>query len=283
MPSTLDTILSELNDQQRAAATHGSNPLLIVAGAGTGKTTTLAHRVASLIINGTDPRRILLLTFTRRAAAEMMRRVDSILYRLAQTELDAAPKPGKRTATRGVMSGTFHAVATRMLRQHGQLIGLRPEFTILDRSDSEDLLNVVRSELELPNSATRFPLKGTCLDIYSRCVNTQRKASEVIEAWFPWVFEHEAELRSLFKKYVDRKHANNVLDYDDLLLFWRALVQDERAGKQISEQFDCVLVDEYQDTNVLQADIIKAFSPDGRGVTVVGDDAQSIYLSLIHI
>ncbi|MFK7819914.1 MAG: ATP-dependent helicase [Planctomycetaceae bacterium] len=276
MASTLDTILSELNDQQRSAATHGSDPLLIVAGAGTGKTTTLAHRVASLIVNGTDPRRILLLTFTRRAAAEMMRRVDAILYRLAQAELDS-PKPGKRTATRGVVSGTFHAVATRMLREHGPLIGLRPEFTILDRSDSEDLLNVVRSELELPDSATRFPLKGTCLDIYSRSVNTQRKASEVIEAWFPWVFEHEASLRDLFKKYVDRKQANNVLDYDDLLLFWRALVQDERAGKKLREQFDCVLVDEYQDTNVLQADILKAFSPNGRGVTVVGDDAQSIY------
>ena len=276
MTSTLDEILSELNDQQRAAATHGSNPLLIVAGAGTGKTTTLAHRVASLIINGTDPRRILLLTFTRRAAAEMMRRVDSILYRLAQVEHDS-PKPGKRTATRGVMSGTFHAVATRMLREHGPLIGLRPEFTILDRSDSEDLLNVVRSELELPESATRFPLKGTCLDVYSRSVNTQRKATEVIEAWFPWVSEHEAALRELFKGYVDRKQTQNVLDYDDLLLFWRALVQDERAGKKLREQFDCVLVDEYQDTNVLQADIVKAFSPTGQGVTVVGDDAQSIY------
>lgn len=274
--TTLDEILSDLNEQQYAAATHGSDPLLIVAGAGTGKTTTLAHRVASLIINGTDPRRILLLTFTRRAAAEMMRRVEAILYRLSQVG-DETPKPGKRVATKGVVSGTFHAVATRMLRQHGQLIGLRPEFTILDRSDSEDLLNVVRSELELPESHTRFPLKGTCIDIYSRSVNTQRKAAEVIENWFPWVVEHEAQLRKLFRGYVDRKQEHNVLDYDDLLLFWRALVQDERAGKILRQQFDCVLVDEYQDTNVLQADIVRALKPDGQGVTVVGDDAQSIY------
>ncbi len=274
--STLDEVLEQLNEQQRAAATHGSDPLLIVAGAGTGKTTTLAHRVASLIIQGTDPRRILLLTFTRRAAAEMMRRVDAILYRLKQAEL-AAPAGRRRIATRGVVSGTFHAVATQMLRQHGSLIGLRPEFTILDRSDSEDLLNVVRSELQLPTAATRFPLKGTCLDIYSRSVNTQRRAAEVIENWFPWVFEHEAALRDLFRQYVDRKHAQNVLDYDDLLLFWRALMQDERGGAKLRGLFDCVLVDEYQDTNVLQADILRGFSPDGQGVTVVGDDAQSIY------
>ena len=274
--STLDEVLEQLNEQQRAAATHGSDPLLIVAGAGTGKTTTLAHRVASLIIQGTDPRRILLLTFTRRAAAEMMRRVDAILYRLKQAEL-AAPAGRRRIATRGVVSGTFHAVATQMLRQHGSLIGLRPEFTILDRSDSEDLLNVVRSELQLPTAATRFPLKGTCLDIYSRSVNTQRRAAEVIENWFPWVFEHEAALRDLFRQYVDRKHAQNVLDYDDLLLYWHQMMAEPTVAAEVAALFDHVLVDEYQDTNRLQAEILLALRPCGTGLTVVGDDAQAIY------
>ncbi len=273
---SIDDVLSDLNTQQRAAATHGNGPLLIVAGAGTGKTTTLAHRVANLIAGGADPARILLLTFTRRAAAEMLRRVDAILQRLGEKGASAG-STAARLATRKTWGGTFHSVATRLLRQHGRLIGLEAEFTILDRGDSEDLMNVLRGELNLPKSETRFPLKGTCLDIYSRCVNTQFELSRVLNESFPWCIDHAQLLKELFRNYVDRKESQAVLDYDDLLLFWNALVNDPEAGPTIRDKFDHVLVDEYQDTNTLQADIVRGLSPDGQGLTVVGDDAQSIY------
>ncbi|MCA9073749.1 MAG: ATP-dependent helicase [Planctomycetaceae bacterium] len=275
---TEDDVLADLNGPQREAATHGMGPLLIVAGAGTGKTTTLAHRVAHLITKGIDPGRILLLTFTRRASAEMLRRVDSILQ-----EMDRAG------VSRKVWGGTFHAVATRLLRRHGKKIGLSPDFTILDRTDSEDLMQVVRTDLGLGESKekkgsrrrqqdeTRFPLKGTCLNIYSRAVNTQPPLKQVLQKDFPWCEEHEDKLKQLFSAYVDRKQEASILDYDDLLLFWRALLEDEEGGQQIADMFDCVLVDEYQDTNTVQADILHGLSPTGRGVTVVGDDAQSIY------
>lgn len=267
----LDAILSDLNDRQRAAVTHGDSPLLVVAGAGTGKTTTLAHRVASLMATGTPPERILLLTFTRRAAAEMLRRVDAIFRNLSGTTHTA------KFASRKVWGGTFHAVASRLLRQHGKLIGLDQDFTILDRGDAEDLMHLVRDELGFSNAESRFPLKGTCLDIYSRCVNTQARLEPILQTSFPWCFEHASQLKELFRAYVDRKEAQAVLDYDDLLLFWNALAADERTGKILREKFDCVLVDEYQDTNVLQSTLLKHLKPDGMGLTVVGDDAQSIY------
>ena len=263
------TILAPLNEQQRTAVRHGDGPLLIVAGAGTGKTTTLAHRVAWLIATGIDPSRILLLTFTRRASAEMLRRVEGILARLDR---------GRNGLTsRRVWGGTFHAIASRLLRQHGPLIGLRREFTIVDRGDSEDLMNVVRGELDLAQSETRFPLKGTCQDIYSRCVNTQLPLEQVLKRDFPWCEEHGDALKRLFQAYTDRKEAQAVLDYDDLLVFWHGLLADPQAGEIIRAKFDCVLVDEYQDTNTLQAEIVRGLRPDGTGVTVVGDDAQSIY------
>jgi len=272
----IDAILADLNEQQRQAACHGDGPLLIVAGAGTGKTTTLAHRVAALIARGVDPARILLLTFTRRASAEMLRRVDAILRRL---ENESATTVGRRSqlSSRKVWGGTFHAIAARLLRRHGKRIGLNPEFAILDRSDSADLLNVVRAELGVANTQTRFPLKGTCLDIYSRCVNSQRQLESVLKTAFPWCVDHAEALKGLFKSYVDRKESQAVLDYDDLLLFWQALVSQPEAGTAVRDKFDCILVDEYQDTNLLQADILQHLCPDGRGLTVVGDDAQSIY------
>jgi DNA helicase-2/ATP-dependent DNA helicase PcrA len=272
----LEAVLSRLNEPQREAATHGRGPLLIVAGAGTGKTTTLAHRVAHLIATGVPPERLLLLTFTRRAAGEMLRRVDGILRELASAET-ASPKSGLGMASRKVWGGTFHAVATRLLRRHGKLIGLSPDFTVLDRSDSEDLLHVVRQELKLSQSESRFPLKGTCMSIYSRAVNTQQPLERVLEDAFPWCLEHAAKLKQLFNGFVERKEQLAVLDYDDLLLFWRALAGHESAGRKLREMFDCVLVDEYQDTNVVQADILRGLCPDGEGLTVVGDDAQSIY------
>jgi DNA helicase-2/ATP-dependent DNA helicase PcrA len=273
--SGIDHILADLNDRQRAAATHGDSPLLIVAGAGTGKTTTLAHRVAYLISTGVDPKRILLLTFTRRAAAELLRRVDGILQEMHAN--DRSKRSRRSAASRAVWGGTFHAVAARLLRRHGQLIGLPPEFTIFDRSDAEDLFNVLRAELELAETGSRFPLKGTCLDIYSRLMNTRQRLDAVLNHSFPWCAEHHDDLKTLFNTYIDRKESLGVLDYDDLLFFWHAMVHDEQAGNAIRKKFDCVLVDEYQDTNLLQAEILTGLAPDGQRVTVVGDDAQSIY------
>ena len=302
--NALEELLSGLNPQQRAAASHDQRPLLIVAGAGTGKTTTLAHRVANLIARGIDPGRILLLTFTRRSAAEMLRRVDALLTRwrnqaaklqsgaAACTDLqpDLSLSTDRSTAdvipirtaqaalsTRDIWGGTFHAVATRLLRQHGKLIGLEPDFTIVDRADAEDLLNAIRSELELAKTDKRFPLKGTCLDIYSRVVNTQLPLERVLKESFPWVVDQLDGLKKLFAAYTERKEQQQTLDYDDLLLFWHGLVTEPSCGEIVRQKFDCVLVDEYQDTNTLQAEIVRGLVPDGRGLTVVGDDAQSIY------
>ena len=265
-------LFGKLNERQQQAATHGQSPLLIIAGAGTGKTTTLAHRVAHLIAEGVDPRRILLLTFTRRASAEMLRRVDGISRELAAQNDSRAALPSRQ-----VWGGTFHAIASRLLRRYGKSIGLDPEFTIVDRSDAADLLGAVRSEFKLEQSESRFPQKGTCLDIYSRCVNSQQRLDDVLKTAFPWCMEHHDALKQIFTTYVDRKELQAILDYDDLLLFWQALVEDPEGAELIRGLFDCVLVDEYQDTNVLQAAILRGICPDGVGLTVVGDDAQSIY------
>jgi DNA helicase-2/ATP-dependent DNA helicase PcrA len=270
----IDSLLAELNEQQRAAAGHPRDPLLIIAGAGTGKTATLAHRVAWLIATGTDPGRILLLTFTRRAAAEMLRRVDQILERSSQ-KLGRSINPG--SVARRIWGGTFHAVASRLLRLHCDSVGLPRAFTILDRGDSEDVMREERAARGLGDSKTRFPLKGTCLDIYSRCVNCRKPLAEVVETDFPWCNQHVDALKGLFHAYVDRKESLAVLDYDDLLLYWHALFDKPEPAQVIRSRFDAVLVDEYQDTNALQAEILKGLAPSGRGVTVVGDDAQSIY------
>lgn len=272
----IDVVLAELNDRQREAVTHGDSPLLIIAGAGTGKTTTLAHRVAYLMATGTDPSRILLLTFTRRAATEMLRRVDDILL-ACRHATGSGRKRRTRFGSRVVWGGTFHSVAARLLRQHGRLIGLDAEFTILDRSDAEDLLNVLRADLGLTKTETRFPLKGTCLDIYSRCMNTRQSLENVLKTAFPWCVDETDGLKQLFEAYGTRKESEGILDYDDLLTFWHALLTEPAAAEVIRERFDCVLVDEYQDTNLLQAEILQNLSPDGQGLTVVGDDAQSIY------
>jgi DNA helicase-2/ATP-dependent DNA helicase PcrA len=258
--------MESLNPQQRAAATFGNGPLLIIAGAGTGKTNTLAHRVAHLIATGTDPSRIALLTFTRRASAEMLKRVESILAR-----------SGSGANLSRVWGGTFHAIANRLLRVHAKSLGLGEAFTVIDRSDSEDLLNVVRSEQQLDHGQVRFPRKGTCLAIYSRCVNAREPVELVLSRQFPWCSNFADQLKTLFKAYVDRKQEQNVLDYDDLLLYWFYLMQEEALAGEIRKRFDAVLVDEYQDTNYLQASILEKLCPDGRGLTVVGDDAQSIY------
>ncbi|MGD0898318.1 MAG: ATP-dependent helicase [Thermoguttaceae bacterium] len=263
--SSIDDSLARLNPEQRRAATHATGPLLIIAGAGTGKTTTLVHRVAWLITQGTDPGRILLLTFTRRASAEMLRRAENLLRHLGHA------RSGR------VWGGTFHAVATRLLRRWGKAIGLPPDFTIHDRADSEDLLNVVRTELGLAKTQERFPKKGTCMDIYSRLVNARQDLGEALRHHFPWCLDWADDLRRLFDAYVDRKESAGILDYDDLLVYWHALLADEKAGPAVRGLFDCVLVDEYQDTNTLQSEIVRLLVPAGTGLTVVGDDAQSIY------
>jgi DNA helicase-2/ATP-dependent DNA helicase PcrA len=263
-------LFAKLNDQQRAAAGAGGDPLLIIAGAGTGKTNTLAHRVAHLIETGTPPGRILLLTFTRRAANEMLRRVEGILrnHPKLRTQTGALAK---------LWGGTFHAMANRLLRMYAQSIGFTEAFTVLDRSDAEDLMNECRSELQLDKGEVRFPRKETCLSIYSRCVNARETVEQALADHFPWCVKYPDQLKQLFKAYTAAKAKQNILDYDDLLLYWFHLMQEEALAADVRGRFDAVLVDEYQDTNLLQADIVRAIKPDGRGVTVVGDDAQSIY------
>ena len=273
--------LGMLNPAQRQAATYGikddgpgfqAGPLLVIAGAGTGKTMTLAHRVAHLVMQGVDTDRILLLTFTRRAAIEMTRRVESIVRQALAVE-QAMPLRA------GVLpwSGTFHSIANRLLRRFAQNLGLDPGFSVLDRGDAADLMDVARHELSLSKKSRRFPKKDTCLAIYSRTVNSMGELGTTLEECYPWCLDWEAELRQLFRHYVMRKQDSQSLDYDDLLLYWSHLVAEPDFATEVGSWFDHVLVDEYQDTNRLQADILSALKPDGTGVTVVGDDAQSIY------
>ena len=272
--------LEKLNPQQRRAVEHGgrrlgdAGPLLIIAGAGSGKTATLAHRVAYLIEQGADPRRIMLLTFSRRAAAEMTRRVDRIL-----TDFMRGNGGGTAAALADVLAwaGTFHAIGARLLREYAETIGLAPGFTIHDREDSADLMNLVRHDLGFSKTEKRFPAKGTCLAIYSRAVNGESTLDEVLGSYFPWCATWQDELRALFAHYVEGKQRQQVLDYDDLLLYWAHMMQEPAIAAEVAERFDHVLVDEYQDTNRLQATVLLALRPSGKGLTVVGDDAQSIY------
>lgn len=262
--------LDKLNAEQRRAVCHGDGPLLVIAGAGSGKTNTLAHRVAHLLVNGDDPRRMLLMTFSRRAAAEMRSRVERIVITIL----------GQRGAAlaQGLdWSGTFHGIGARLLRDYAPLIGLSPDFTIHDREDSADLMNMVRHELGFSETRQRFPTKSTCLAIYSRTVNAEADLEPIVKEHFPWVAGWTAQLRDLFAAYVAAKQSQSVLDYDDLLLYWAGLMTVPDLATDLGARFDRVLVDEYQDTNRLQASILVGLKPDGRGVTVVGDDAQSIY------
>jgi DNA helicase-2/ATP-dependent DNA helicase PcrA len=269
--------LASLNPQQREAATHGTGetagdrrPLLVIAGAGSGKTNTLAHRVANLVRHGADPQRIMLLTFSRRAAQEMERRVGGVL----QQALGLA---GTQALPSLPWSGTFHSLGARLLREYAARIGLEETFTIHDRGDSEDLMGLVRHEIGFSETKKRFPLKGTCMGIYSRVLNTRDPLALVLQTVYPWCSQWEDELRKLFGAYVEAKQQQNVLDYDDLLLFWADMMDEPALAQELGARFDHLLVDEYQDTNRLQASIILGMKPSGQGVTVVGDDAQSIY------
>src|SRR6478735_8929542 len=252
--------LEQLNDEQRAAATHSGGPLLILAGAGTGKTTTLCARVAWLVTEGVPAERILLLTFTRRASREMLQRARGLV-----------------PASSRVLGGTFHSVAHRLVRRHAAALGLPSGFGVLDAGDAADVLDLLREEHGHAASRTRFPRKGTLLDIYSRTVNAQQPLSGVISTHFPWCEEHREAISALFKAYTARKRELGVADLDDLLLFWRALAADDVIGPLLAASFDHVLIDEYQDVNGLQVDLARSLGGYGCTVTAVGDDFQAIY------
>jgi DNA helicase-2/ATP-dependent DNA helicase PcrA len=269
--------LKDLNAAQAEAVTFGvsdrstvGGPLLIIAGAGSGKTNTLAYRTAHLVRSGVDPQKILLLTFTRRAAEEMIKRASKVLIKDNDEQTKAA-------ISKICWSGTFHSVANRLLRIYSDSISIDPSFTVLDRSDSADLMNKIRNDLGYAQKEKRFPKKDTCFEIYSFVVNSQSAIEKSLEKYFPWCQKWDKELKALFRKYSEVKRAMNVMDYDDLLLYWYYMVKEQGIAQSIGRRFDHILVDEYQDTNKLQSEILLNIKPDGKGLTVVGDDAQAIY------
>ncbi len=262
--------LAELNPEQRDAVEHDGGPLLVIAGAGTGKTMTLAARMARLVQRGADPQRMLLLTFSRRAAAEMARRAGVLLQQ-------SLGLPSHRPVPPLPWCGTFHGVGARLLREESGRIGLPETFTVLDRADAQDLMSMTRQALGLADSETRFPLAPTCLALHSRCVNTREPLATVLRDHYPWCATHEAALARLFAAYGEAKLQQHSLDYDDLLLAWWHLMQVPALAARIAGRFDQVLVDEVQDVNRLQAELLLALRPGGEGLTAVGDDAQSIY------
>ena len=253
---------AELNPQQAAAATHPDGPLLIIAGAGTGKTRTLVYRVAHLIERGVSPERILLLTFTRRAAQEMLSRAERLVG----------------SVSKSVNGGTFHGTAHRLLRRYGQAAGLAKDFTIMDQGDSEDLMQISRSQLGYASQGKRFPKKETLQYCYSRHVNTGISVADIVRDEYAQFVEYTEDFSKIYADYTKRKQERNLVDYDDLLLFWALMLEnsEELAGR-ISGLYDHILVDEYQDTNILQARILRGMCRRHSNITVVGDDAQSIY------
>lgn len=255
-------IAADLNPEQAAAATHGDGPLLIIAGAGTGKTRTLVYRVAHLIERGVRPDRILLLTFTRRAAQEMLTRAERLVG----------------ATSRKVSGGTFHATAHRLLRRFGAAAGLAKDFTIMDQGDSADLMQLSRSQLGYAQKAKRFPKKETLHYVYSRHINTGISIEDIVRDDYPQFTDYLEDFTRIFGDYTTRKQERNLVDYDDLLLFWALMLEaSPELATKISGLYDHVLVDEYQDTNVLQARILRGMCRAHSNITVVGDDAQSIY------
>jgi DNA helicase-2/ATP-dependent DNA helicase PcrA len=251
-----------LNSQQLAAVTAGEGPSLVIAGAGSGKTRTLVYRVAYLIDSSIDPSNILLLTFTRKSAQEMLARVGDLIGARSQR----------------VCGGTFHSVANLLLRRYGRSIGVEPGFTILDRGDAEDLIALMRAQLGLNEKDKRFPRKGTIMEMLSKCENTLRSLDEIILNEFGHFADHIEDLGRLQKAYQAAKRQKQLLDYDDLLVMLRQLLLlDESARTTISCQYRYILVDEYQDTNRLQAEVIRQLASTHNNVMVVGDDSQSIY------
>ena len=261
--TALPGVLDVLNEDQRRAATHQGSPLLILAGAGTGKTGTLVARAAWLREQGVQPSRILLLTFTRRAADDMLARA----------------QPPDRNAADRICGGTFHAVAHRIIRAHAEAFALPPEFSVIDPADSSDVMDTLRDVHGLvgTSSGRRSPRAATCAEIYSRCVSTGTQLADVVAAGYPWCVPFTDQLAGLFTDFVAYKRRHGLVDFDDLLLLWRAALADAAAGPALRGLFDAVLIDEYQDVNAVQADIVRLLQPDGSGLTCVGDDAQAIY------
>jgi len=248
-----------LNAAQLAVATHGDQPLVVVAGAGTGKTRALVSRLAFLLQEGAGPERILLLTFARRAAEEMVARA------------------GELSGGRRAIGGTFHSVAHRYVSAYGEVVGMASGFSVLSPAEASDLMDLMRTEHGLNGGAERFPRTTTLVEIYSRCINNRRPLSEVLKGGYPWCEPHLEKLAALFAAFTERKRKGALVDFDDLLLFWRALLSDDQLGPHLASQFEYVLVDEYQDLNYLQSDIVRLLAPSGRGLTLVGDEAQAIY------
>ena len=251
-----------LDEAQLAVATHGETPLVVVAGAGTGKTRALTSRVACLLDRGVAPDRILLLTFTRRAADEMLARARDLV----------GLRGGERPH-----GGTFHAVAHRHVASFAEVLNLPTGFGVLDPAGAGDLMDLLRSDHALTGTSTRFPRASTLVDIYSRCINTDRPLRDLVPLEYPWCEPHLEDISELFRAFTTRKRRSGLLDFDDLLLYWRALMSHDELGPHLAERFRYVLVDEYQDLNSLQVEIVRLLAPDGNGLTVVGDEAQSIY------
>jgi DNA helicase II / ATP-dependent DNA helicase PcrA len=253
---------SELNPEQAAAATHGDGPLLIIAGAGTGKTRTLVYRVAHLIERGVKAERILLLTFTRRASQEMLSRAERLVG----------------SNSKRVHGGTFHATAHRLLRRYGPAAGLAKDFTIMDQGDSADLMQLARAQLGYAAKTKRFPKKETLQYVYSRHINTGVAVDDIVRDEYAQFVDYLEDFSKIFADYTRRKQERNLVDYDDLLLFWALMLEASPDLRQkIGGMYDHILVDEYQDTNVLQARILRGMCGAHSNITVVGDDAQSIY------
>jgi DNA helicase-2/ATP-dependent DNA helicase PcrA len=255
------TVLDGLDEQQLEAATYPGGPLLVLAGAGTGKTRTLVARAAWLRDHGLEPSRILLLTFTRRAAEEMLAR--------------SAPRDG--AGPERIRGGTFHAIAHRVIREHAEAFSLPAGFSVIDPGEAADVMDALRADCGLVGSDRRAPRAGVCADIYTRCVNTQQPVGEVVTSGFPWCADFTSQLADLFRGYTAHKRGHALVDFDDLLLLWRAALADPAAGPVLRGMFDAVLVDEYQDVNAVQADIVRLLRPAGDGLTCVGDDAQAVY------
>ena len=253
---------AELNDAQRAAVTALPGPALVIAGAGSGKTRTLTYRVAYLLEQGVPADRILLLTFTNKAAKEMMGRVTDLIGQ-DMSEL---------------WGGTFHSIGHRVLRRHAETLGFNQSFTIQDREDAKGLVNACIAEAAIDVKATRFPKPDVVGDIGSLALNKQQSVCEVIEERYPWFEPLAAQIEDVLTRYTARKQAQGLMDFDDLLVLWLKLLKEHEDVRELyQKRFQFVLVDEYQDTNQLQAELIDLLGERYKNVMVVGDDSQSIY------
>src|SRR5471032_2779873 len=252
----------ELNEQQLAAVTAPPGPALVIAGAGSGKTRTLTYRVAYLLEQGIPPDRILLLTFTNKAAGEMMRRVSDLIGQELRT----------------LWGGTFHSIGARILRSHADALGYQRDFTILDRDDAKDLIKACVADAGIETKGTHFPKPEVLNEIFSLAVNTHKTANEILDSQYSYFSQFAAQITDIGERYVKRKRATNGMDFDDLLALWLKLLQENADVREhYQRRFQFILVDEYQDTNKLQGDLIDLLAARTQNVTVVGDDAQSIY------